>query len=501
MPSTYKTPGVYIEEISKFPPSVAQVETAIPAFIGYTQKAVVRGVDLYAVETDAETADTADASDAAGGGDEATDAAADSEVVPTVIRITSLLEYEQFFGEAENETGIEVTVAKSGEVSVTVSNPSPNVMYYSLRGFFANGGGPCYIASVGKTGRSISQAELNKGLTAIAKEDEVTLIVFPESLSLGDSDFRTLHNNALTQCNKLQDRFVVMDAALDTPGATIESAAGKFRNNIGANYLKYGAAYGPRLETIFDYAYEESDVNVTLNYPDDENGETPNPATSSTKLAGINPKEADKDGQYYPLVKSAIGAVSVVLPAAPLVVGVYAAVDNDRGVWKAPANVSLNAVVGPTVKISSADQNDLNIHTTGKSINAIRSFVGKGTLIWGARTLAGNDNEWRYVPVRRFFNMAEESIKKATEAFVFEPNDANTWVKVKAMIENFLTLQWRAGALAGAKPDQAFYVKVGLNETMTALDILEGRMIVEIGMAVVRPAEFIILKFSHKMQE
>jgi phage tail sheath protein FI len=119
--------------------------------------------------------------------------------------------------------------------------------------------------------------------------------------------------------------------------------------------------------------------------------------------------------------------------------------------------------------------------------------------VWGARTLAGNDNEWRYINVRRFFNMAEESIKKATEQFVFDPNDANTWTKVRGMIENFLILQWRQGALAGAKPEDAFYVSVGLGQTMTALDILEGRMIVEIGLAAVRPAEFIILKFSHKM--
>ena len=97
--------------------------------------------------------------------------------------------------------------------------------------------------------------------------------------------------------------------------------------------------------------------------------------------------------------------------------------------------------------------------------------------------------------------MVEESVKKASEPFVFEPNDANTWVKVRAMIENFLILQWRAGALAGAKPEHAFNVQVGLGQTMTPQDILEGRMIVEIGMAVVRPAEFIILRFSHKMQE
>ncbi len=189
-----------------------------------------------------------------------------------------------------------------------------------------------------------------------------------------------------------------------------------------------------------------------------------------------------------------------VLPCSGSIAGVYASVDRARGVWKAPANISLADISGPTIKINDAMQGDLNVHTTGKSVNAIRAFAGKGSLVWGARTLDGNSNEWRYVSVRRFFNMAEESIKKATIPFTFEPNDANTWVRVRAMIENFLTLQWRAGALVGEKTSNAFYVKVGLGETMTAQDILEGRLIIEIGMAVVRPAEFIILKFSHKMQ-
>ena len=148
------------------------------------------------------------------------------------------------------------------------------------------------------------------------------------------------------------------------------------------------------------------------------------------------------------------------------------------------------------------EQEGLNVDaTSGKSINAIRHFSGKGTLVWGARTLAGNDNEWRYIPVRRLFIFIEESVKKATEFVVFEPNDANTWLRVKAMIENFLSKLWREGALAGATPNAAYFVKVGLGQTMTPLDILEGRMNVEIGLAAVRPAEFIILKFSHKLQE
>jgi phage tail sheath protein FI len=201
------------------------------------------------------------------------------------------------------------------------------------------------------------------------------------------------------------------------------------------------------------------------------------------------------------IIKAIIKLISS-MPPSSTIAGIFARVDNARGVWKAPANESLNSVSGPTVQITADEQANLNVDAVaGKSINAIRTFTGKGTLVWGARTLAGNDNEWRYMSVRRFFNMVEESSKKATEPFVFESNDASTWVKVQGMIENFLTTLWRQGALQGAKPEHAFYVAVGLGKTMTALDILEGRMIVEIGMAVVRPAEFIILRFSHKMAE
>src|SRR5690606_4966508 len=129
---------------------------------------------------------------------------------------------------------------------------------------------------------------------------------------------------------------------------------------------------------------------------------------------------------------------------------------------------SLRLVKDPAEMVTNLQQENLNVDaTTGKSINVIRKFAGKGVIVWGARTLAGNDNEWRYVPVRRLFIFVEESVKKATEFVVFEPNDANTWLRTKAMIENFLTGLWRDGAFAGAKPEQAFYVKVGLGQTMT----------------------------------
>ena len=190
-----------------------------------------------------------------------------------------------------------------------------------------------------------------------------------------------------------------------------------------------------------------------------------------------------------------------LMPTSGAVAGAYVATDEKRGVWKAPANIKLESVIGPVIELDNRDQESLNVHTTGKSINAIRTFVGRGTLIWGARTLDGNSLEWRYVPVRRFFSFAEESIKKALEPYVFESNSANTWEDIKFLISNFLTIQWRQGALTGARPAEAYFVNVGLGETMTQLDILEGRMIVEIGLAVSRPLEFITLLMICNMEE
>ncbi len=476
MATAYKTPGVYVEEISKFPPSVAAVSTAIPAFIGYTEKALKDGETLTNRPT----------------------------------RISSLLEYEQFFGGAQPETGIEVTIeetqdAQGNTTEETISaafaagaNPSLHVMYYSLQAYFSNGGGPCYIVSVGGFG-AVSLAELQTGLTALENEDEPTLIVFPEAQAgLSDADQFTLINDALAQCEKLQDRFVIADlhdsGESFTTSGDVSGASTTFRNGVTSSSVRYGAVYFPNIRTVFDYNYADSGVSIAHNV----NG---NAGTGTHDGVTLDTLETTQ-GALFNRIKSAVGAFPVTIPPSGAIAGVYARVGDARGVWKAPANVGLNAVPALTFKVTDEIQENLNVDTTaGKSINAIRAFTGRGILVWGARTLDGNSNEWRYISVRRFFNMVEESTKKASGRFVFEPNDANTWVKVRAMIENFLLLQWRAGALAGAKPEHAFYVKIGLGETMTALDILEGRMNVEIGMAVVRPAEFIILKFSHKMQE
>ena len=151
------------------------------------------------------------------------------------------------------------------------------------------------------------------------------------------------------------------------------------------------------------------------------------------------------------------------MPPSSAVAGIYARVDRERGVWKAPANVSLASVIGPTVKITNEEQEALNVDpTAGKSINAIRSFTGKGTLIWGARTLAGNDNEWRYVPVRRLFNLIEESIQKATAFVVFESNSAVTWLKVKTINRELSRWSVAAGSAGRVQPRRKpFLSKLG----------------------------------------
>jgi phage tail sheath protein FI len=474
---TYKTPDVYIEEISIFPPSVAEVETAIPAFIGYTQ------------------------------------------LSPTNLRnqptkISSLLEYEQLFGKAKDET-ITVTISETLENSgiypiLSISPPTlTHYLYYCIRMFFENGGGKCYIVSVGNTGTPVAlgdtttPAGLRGGLEAVASEDEPTLIVIPDAILLDDgttgTNYGSLMQAALSQCDKLKDRFVILDVTR-ARSKYVSSEINTYRGLIGNSNLKYGAAYYPFIRSGLNYQY--SDATISISQPDESDADTTAGPLNGLTLANINdPANAQHNTVNYNNIKKQLTELFVTLPSSSAIAGIYATIDSARGVWKAPANASINTVVEPVLKLNNSNQDELNVDaTTGKSINAIRAFMGKGTLVWGARTLAGNDNEWRYIPVRRFFSVVEESVKKSTYWAVFESNDANTWVKVRGMIENYLTQKWREGALAGATPKDAFFVKCGLGITMTSLDILEGRMNVEIGMAVVRPAEFIILKFSHKLQ-
>jgi len=488
MPSNLVTPGVYVKEIKVFPPSVAEVESAVPAFVGYTQTA----------KKDA-----------------------DNDLILKPTPIFSMTQFEQYYGRAHvPEYDIAITETSDGVKTSTLTAPVSPVpgftllpdylLYHAVRMYFENGGGgPAYIVSVGLyqdapafdlTGDGGTDPAtaygLQDGLDKVKLEDEPTLLVVPEAVKLTYAKYLTLTQAMLGQASDLGDRFAILDAfdgykpALDDvdAGGTTKSVVAANRDAwpVDTDILKYGAAYYPFVKTAMNPPFDETTVNVTL------------PAGgAAVTLASLK----NADTANYNEAKALLAKVFLVLPASGAVTGVYAYTDTARGVWKAPANVSLNDVLEPVVKLDDTAQGPLNVDpTSGKSINALRAFAGKGTLVWGARTLACNDNEWRYVNVRRFFNMVEESVKKSTYWAVFESNDSNTWVKVRGMIESYLTQKWREGALAGATPKDAFFVRVGLGTTMDAQDILEGRMNVEIGMAVVRPAEFIILKFSHKMQ-
>ena len=463
----YKTPGVYVEELPGLPPPVVQVETAIPAFIGYTEKGSNK---------------------------------------PT--QISSMVAYRSIFGGPSDDEIGKFQIDNNGIItSPTILNTPKYRMYYMLEMFFANGGGDCFIISAGHYNvdeNSVINEEMLAGLERLNGEDLPTLILFPDAASSKNSeDPAELYKAALAQCAERGDRFLICD--VEVSDNDISKSVEEFRFSIGSNNLEYGAACFPSLQTTLKHTYSKDKIQVKLI----ETGRTlVLRHTEESVLADLGKKEKSlyhaENGIYkalYQEIINIIDARKLVLPPGAAIAGVYAKVDASRGVWKAPANVSLNKVQAPTLRISDREQGNLNIHSTGKSINAIRSFDNRGVMVWGARTLAGNNNEWRYIQVRRFFNMVEESVRNATEGFVNEPNDRNTWMKVKALIDNYLITLWRAGALLGAKPEQAFYVKVGLNETMSARDVLEGRMIVEIGLAALRPAEFIVLRFSQKMRD
>jgi phage tail sheath protein FI len=195
---------------------------------------------------------------------------------------------------------------------------------------------------------------------------------------------------------------------------------------------------------------------------------------------------------YYPWIKVADPVTSQIIPVPPSghMAGVWARNDNTRGVHKAPANEVIRGAVDVEMQITRGEQDQLN----PDGVNCIRAFSGRGIRVWGARTLS-SDPSWRYINVRRFFNFVEKSIEGGTHWVVFEPNDMDLWARISRNVTAFLTTQWRIGALFGATPEQAFYVKCDA-ETNPGDTIDAGQVITEIGMCPVKPAEFVIFRIT-----
>lgn len=189
-----------------------------------------------------------------------------------------------------------------------------------------------------------------------------------------------------------------------------------------------------------------------------------------------------------------------VAPPSGIMAGIWTRNDANKGVWNAPANVTLNEVIAPMVVLNDAQQGDYNVPLNGNAIDILRAMPDRGTVVWGARTLDGNSLDYRYIQVRRTLIYIEQSIKQALQQFVFAPNDGGTWATVVATISNFLTQFWQAGGLMGDKASDAFTVNCGVPTTMSGLDVLNGYMIVNVTVQLIHPAEFIELTFTQTMQ-
>ena len=587
MPTAYKTPGVYLVEKDAFPGSVVEVATAVPAFIGYTEK------------TEYNT----------------------NSLINKPVRITSFAEYLSIFGGAPS---VRYTYKKdnSNDAKAVLSAKPAFRLYDSMRIFFQNGGTTCYICSVGGytvekekpdptdntkkitviENNEIDQEVLCKGITPFEKEQEPTLMIIPDAVSLADADLcANVHTALLAHCNKMQNRFTILDVFEGFTERNLEKdCVADFREKVGTMYLNYGASYYPWVKTnvvssnevsfaiiepekddkgqvtgtpykqladdlkisvlpdLTDDDYKDLVAATLENFPADlfpiniekdfdavkktldnvvvpeAKPDDPDDVKNKEKIKAqlnnlcsylqknkdlvktfqrlssfdmTNDDPTDLHNQlmavcpaYVEMVSQMLDELNLMAPSAAMA-GVYARVDNSNGVWKAPANVSINGVVSTAVNMTNEEQEDLNVPLNGKAVNAIRYFIGDGIKVWGARTLNGNSLDWRYINVRRTIIMLEESIKQACKAYVFENNTATTWLTMKNMIDNFLNGIWRRGGLAGQTPEDAYEVHVGLGDTMTADDILEGYLRITVKVALIRPAEFIELTFQQLQQK
>lgn len=594
MAQTLQTPGVYITEQDASPSSVVPVATAIPAFIGYTQQTISTATQ-----------------------------GRDVKMTPT--KITSLKEFEDFFGTGFTQTFTATATTPTLPSSTpptppalpanykTASYPCPSLppapvlnlslgqymltsgdgaaidtnlfsLYSAIQLFYLNGGSTCYIVSLGTyaaatattTPPSPALPLYSGAIATLELEPAPTMLLCPDALMYDIDDYNTVMQLMLAHCDKMQSRVALFDvydgsgagmSAGEDPSTVTNSPIDEFRRGVGQNYLNYGIAYFPWVNTTLFSASNITFLNIdhaTLTALGKALNNEPNPHTSpptipliavpewgtpnatlSTNqgvfaeasalqsflnspssitlanlkdasgnlltlpqaLVQLNARITDVNNVLtasfpdYALLTAAIASYLNTQPVAPAMAGVFTSVDNNTGVWRAPANVSLTGVTSPAVELNDLLQTDMNVDAaTGKSVNAIRYFQGVGTLVWGARTLAGNSQDWRYINVRRTMIFIEQSVKLAACSYVFAPNNANTWATVKSMISSFLFNIWKQGALAGSVPADAYSVAVGLDSTMTGEDILNGLMNITIEVAVAHPAEFIVITFQQEMQ-
>lgn len=530
----YKTPGVYLKELPAFPPSIVGVATAVPIFIGYTQRAV--------------------------------DPVSQKPVYMQAIELNSMADYYNYFGygyyvrygvEDGTATNFDFEAVKSDDTAgYFLVNNTETVhfnMFTAVKLFYANGGGKCYVISVANyqgtqtntpttdPGVKIDKKKLLDGLNVAQDKVGPTMTVVPDACLLeSNTDYGEVASREVNQAGELQDRVAILDmwGAMD-PAKWTKDGLKELRtafytavSGAAANF-SYGTAYAPALQTavlgISDIDFTNLQANqadsdrlkdllkkqVEILYPGDGNKDKRDEIDK--KIDTAFPADLKKDpvpaDQIQPLNQYLTNAVPLLLqvenillnklnaaPPSGVMSGIWTANDANRGVWNAPANMTCISVIAPEVLLTDTDQADYNVPLNGNAINILRAFTNRGTVVWGARTLDGNSNDYRYIQVRRTLVYIEQSIKTALQPFVFAANDGTTWVTVVGMISDFLTGLWTQGGLMGDKASDAFTVQCGLGSTMTGQDILNGYMVVAVTLQMIHPAEFIELTFTQKMQ-
>jgi uncharacterized protein len=323
---------------------------------------------------------------------------------------------------------------------------------HAVFGFFQNGGSRCYVVNVGEGNPIAGGGRGRTGLEVLEQVDEIAIVAAP-----GYTDAAS-YDALLTHCEVLQDRVAILDAPRDVP--TIR-----------------------QLTAV-----------AAVEVPDDDGDEGEGEAEDG-EAPGLRARNSDGGygAFYFPwiTVSDPLSPNDLVnVPPSGHIAGIWARNDATRGVHKAPANEGVRGALNLTYRLTRAEQGELN----QAGVNCIRFFATEGIRVWGARTLAG-DPEWRYLNVRRLFNMIKESIAQNTRWIVFEPNDFTLWKSIRRDISAFLTVLWRDGALMGRTPAEAFFVKCD-EETNPPEIIDQGKVVTLIGIAPVKPAEFIIFRIS-----
>jgi len=351
--------------------------------------------------------------------------------------------------------------------------------------FFQNGGSRCYVVNVGQ-GQPIAGGGRERTGLDLLEPLNVQIVAAP-----GYTDPAS-YDALLSHCERLGDRVAILDAPRDvaelnrlTEVATIEGGQPESpsRRGVTPSRGEGDAAAGSSAETGSDTPPDDADSI---------------PGASATGIEGRGLRGRQSDGgygaYYFPWIMGRDPLVPnnlVVMPPSGYMAGIWARNDGTRGVHKAPANEIIRGALGVTHLLTRAELGELN----QAGVNCIRAFPTEGIRVWGARTLAGSSSEWRYLSVRRLFNMVKESIAGGTRWIVFEPNDYTLWKSIIRDISAFLIGLWRNGALMGRTPEEAFFVKCDA-ETNPPDVINRGMVVTIVGLAPVKPAEFVVFRIS-----